>query len=176
MNEKHRYSINFDMHTDKESLKELGEKVGISKSKMYDIIKDHLKENGFEWVQGSGLITKDFISSRKLTDIVISLFEKNIWLGHFTRDIKRTIVDNKTYSYDSMLHHYDEEYKKEYYKDDKNPYKEAYEKTMNDDEKDDLKERAKALVDGLMKNKNTDNKENRYGKKGKDKGNENDGR
>ena len=135
---KHKYAINFDLHTDRESEKELRDKVKISLSKMYDIIENYLVKNGFEWVQGSGYITKEPISSYKLTSVVKNLYNNNIWLGHFTRDIKRTIVDDMTYSYDSMLHHYNEEYKNEYYKDYKNPYKEAYEKTMNDNVKDDL--------------------------------------
>ena len=41
---------------------------------------------------------------------------------------------------------------------------------------DDVKERAKDLVDGLMKDKNIDNSEIKNKRKSKDKGNENDGR
>ena len=115
MNTRNKFSINFDLHTDKESLKELKNNVGISKSKMYDIIEKHLLKNGFEWAQGSGYITKNAISSRKLTNIITELYDNNVWLGHFTRDIKRTIVDNKTYSYDSMITYYDNKYCKKYY-------------------------------------------------------------
>ena len=172
MNNKHRYSLNFDLHTDKESEKELKSKVGISLSRMYDIIEKHLIDNGFEWVQGSGLITKDFISSRKLTDIVVELFDNNIWLGHFTRDIKRTIVDDKTYSYDAILHHYDDEYKDKYY----NKYEKACDEAKNSNVKDDLKERSKAIVESMLKDNDIKVVEKNNKSKGKDKGNENDGR
>ena len=139
---------------------------------MYDIIEKHLIDNGFEWVQGSGLITKDFISSRKLTDIVVELFDNNIWLGHFTRDIKRTIVDDKTYSYDAILHHYDDEYKDKYY----NKYEKACDEAKNRNVKDDLKERAKAIVESMLKDNDIKVVEKNNKSKGKDKGNENDGR
>ena len=124
---KHRYSINFDLHTDKDSEKELKEKINISLSKMYSIIEDYLLNNNFEWVQGSGYITKEEISSKSLTNIITELYDQNIWLGHFTRDIKRTIVDNNTYSYNSMLNHYDAEYKESYY----NKYEKARDEAMN---------------------------------------------
>lgn len=108
---KHKFSINFDLYTDKKSKEELEKNVGISLSQMYEIINKHLLKNGLEWVQGSGYITKEYVSSRQLTNIIIDLYENNIWLGHFTRDIKRTIVDNKTYSYDRIVKLYSREYK-----------------------------------------------------------------
>ena len=116
MNSKHRFSINFDLHTDRDSEKELREKINISLSRMYEIIENHLLANGFEWVQGSGYITKEPISSKNLTLIIRDLFANNIWLGHFTRDIKRTIVDENTYSYSTLAKQFDEEYKNKYYK------------------------------------------------------------
>lgn len=97
---KHKYAINFDLHTGKNSEKELKEYVGISLKRMYEVIKKHLCDNGFEWVQGSGYITKNEITSRRLTTIITELYDDNQWLGYFTRDIKRTIVDDNTYSYD----------------------------------------------------------------------------
>lgn len=169
---KHKFSINFDLHTDKDSEKELSNKVGIKLSKMYDIIKDHLKDNGFEWVQGSGYITKEPISSYKLTSIIKSLYKNNIWLGHFTRDIKRTIVDDMTYSYNSILHHYDDEYKDKYY----NKYEKACDEAKNSNVKDDLKERSKAIVESMLKDNDIKVVEKNNKSKGKDKGNENDGR
>ena len=59
---KYKYSINFDLYTDKNSEKELRNDVSISLSKMYNIIENHLINNGFVWVQGSGYITIDSIS------------------------------------------------------------------------------------------------------------------
>lgn len=107
----HKYSINFDLLADKDSEKELKKYVGISLSRMYAIIKNHLLKNGFDWVQGSGYITKDKILSKDLNDIIRKLFKNNDWLGHFTRDIKRTIVDNNTYSYDSIIKYYSSKFK-----------------------------------------------------------------
>ena len=109
---KHKYSINFDLHTDKESENELKNNVNISLSKMYDIIENHLIKNGFEWVQGSGYITKNPIESSELSRVIRKLYRDNDWLGYFTRDIKRTIVDDETYSYDNMLKYYKEKYRK----------------------------------------------------------------
>ena len=103
---KHKYAINFDLHTNKNSEIELKKYVGISLNKMYKIIKGYLCNNGFEWVQGSGYITKKEITSRMLTKIVTELYDDNQWLGYFTRDIKRTIVDDNTYTYDSMIDYY----------------------------------------------------------------------
>ena len=113
---KHKYAINFDLHTDKESEKELKKYVGISLKKMYEIIKKHLSKNAFEWVQGSGYITKTEISSRKLTTIITELYDENQWLAYFTRDIKRTIVDDNTYSYDLMIDYYSNKFKKDKFK------------------------------------------------------------
>ena len=109
---KHKYSINFDLHTDKGSENELKKNVNISLSKMYDIIENHHIKNGFEWVQGSGYITKNPIESSELSRVIRKLYRDNDWLGYFTRDIKRTIVDDETYSYDNMLKYYKEKYRK----------------------------------------------------------------
>lgn len=108
----HKYSINFDLLTDKESEKELKKYVGIPLSKMYNIIRSHLLKNGFDWVQGSGYITKSKVLSKDLNEVIRRLYKNNDWLGHFTRDIKRTIVDDNTYSYDSIIKYYSSKFKK----------------------------------------------------------------
>lgn len=107
-----KIAINFDLHTSKEYREELKKNVGISLSKMYEIIKGHLIKNGFERVQGSGYITVNKIDSTMLSKIIRTLYKENNWLGYFTRDIKRTIVNDDTYSYDSILQYYKGKYKK----------------------------------------------------------------
>ena len=109
-NSLNNYSINFDLHTDKTSEKELEKNVGIPLSRMYEIIKNHFLNNGFHWVQGSGYITNEPISAKRLNNVIKNLYSNNIWLAHFTRDIKNTIVINNTYSYNKLIKEYDEIY------------------------------------------------------------------
>lgn len=112
-NYKCKYAINFDLHTDKKYKEELYKKVGISLTKMYGIIKKHLIKNGFERVQGSGYITINKIYSSSLSKVIRDLYRENNWLGYFTRDIKRTIVNDETYSYDKILQYYKDKYNKD---------------------------------------------------------------
>lgn len=133
MNKRFRFALNFDLHTDKNSEAELNDYVGISLSKMYNIIREYLTSNNFEWIQGSGYITKNPISSRKLTNIITNLYDNNQWLGHFTKDIKTTKVDELTYSYDSILKYYDNKFYNKYMEND----------SKNEMSVKDLKERFK---------------------------------
>ena len=90
-----RYQVVFDLYTGKEYAKVLKTKYKKSLSSMYNIIKRHFIKNDFSWVEGSTYFSNGEISSRKLNDIIDSLYEKNLWLSYFTRDLKRTIIKVK---------------------------------------------------------------------------------
>ncbi len=167
---KHKYAINFDLHTDKDSEAELRLNVGISLSKMYDIIERHLLNNGFEWVQGSGYITKTSVASSELSKVIRKLYRDNDWLGYFTRDIKRTIVDDDTYSYDSMLKYYKGKYNEKH----KNKFAKATEDIMNSDIEDTLEADCARIVKGMKQNIDL-SQNNDTIDIGKENGNENEG-
>ena len=80
---------------------------------MYGIIKKHLIKNWFERVQGNGYITINKINSSSLSKVIRDLYRENNWLGYFTRDIKRTIVNDETHSYDKILQYYKDKYNKD---------------------------------------------------------------
>lgn len=107
-----RFQVVFDLYTSKEYAKILKTKYKKSLSSMYNIIKRHFIKNDFSWVEGSTYFSNNEISPRKLNDIIDSLYEKNLWLSYFTRDLKRTIIKELSYNYNNVIKDYRNELKK----------------------------------------------------------------
>lgn len=106
---KNNYQIAFDLLTGKEYEKVLKTKYNKSLSSMYSLIKKHLIKNGFEWVEGSTYHTKGEITAKKLNRIIDDLYENNLWLSYFTRDLKRTIIKEVEYNYNNVIKNYQDE-------------------------------------------------------------------
>lgn len=58
----------------------------------YEIIKNHMLKNGFEWLQGSVYVSVKAVSSAKMTNILLSLVENNPWLNLCMRDCRETNI------------------------------------------------------------------------------------
>lgn len=58
----------------------------------YEIIKKHMLNNGFEWLQGSVYVSAKPVSSAKMTNILLSLAENNPWLNMCMRDCRETNI------------------------------------------------------------------------------------
>lgn len=58
----------------------------------YDVIRNYMRNNGFEWLQGSAYVSKESISSLKTEKILKGLISNNQWLHLCMRDCKETEV------------------------------------------------------------------------------------
>lgn len=58
----------------------------------YEVIKNHMSNNGFEWLQGSVYVSTKPVSSAKMTNILLALVEANPWLNLCMRDCRETNV------------------------------------------------------------------------------------
>lgn len=65
---------------------------GESWNNAYDIIKRHMINNGFRWLQGSVYISEQTMTTGKVTRILRSLVKKNPWLNLCMRDCRETNV------------------------------------------------------------------------------------
>ena len=52
----------------------------------YEIIKRHMRENGFDWMQGSVYHSRNPMAAYIVTDVIAELIEKNPWLNLCMRD------------------------------------------------------------------------------------------
>lgn len=58
----------------------------------YEVIKTHMKNNGFSWVQGSAYVSDKAISSTKVAAVLQELVNKNSWLNICMRDCRETNI------------------------------------------------------------------------------------
>ena len=58
----------------------------------YEIIRRHMVNNGFEWLQGSLYISQKAITSSQVTDIIDDLIYKNPWLNVCMRDCREADI------------------------------------------------------------------------------------
>lgn len=58
----------------------------------YEVIKKHMMNNGFEWLQGSVYVSTKSVSSAKMTNILLALAEANPWLNLCMRDCRETNI------------------------------------------------------------------------------------
>lgn len=82
-----RKAINFDIDT-KEYEKFTSKKAPTA----YLEIKGFLKKNGFEHRQGSGYVSKENLSDRKVTAIIIKMTQKLKWTKYCMKEIDATNV------------------------------------------------------------------------------------
>ena len=82
--EKSKKQISFDLDTNE--LKKYYPKGNWREA--YQVIKNHMKKNGFEWQQGSVYVSKKGLSSVKTINIIKSLITQNPWLHKCMRDCK----------------------------------------------------------------------------------------
>lgn len=58
----------------------------------YDVIKHHMLNYGFEWLQGSVYVSKKPMNSMQTTNILLELTEKHPWLNLCMRDCRETNI------------------------------------------------------------------------------------
>ena len=58
----------------------------------YDVIKQHMENNGFKWQQGSVYVSQKPMEPVKVTNILKSLVAKNPWLNVCMRDCRETDI------------------------------------------------------------------------------------
>lgn len=58
----------------------------------YDVIRRHMANNGFDWLQGSVYISQKPITSAEVTDILDELVSKNPWLNICMRDCRESNI------------------------------------------------------------------------------------
>ncbi len=58
----------------------------------YEVIKKHMINNGFEWLQGSVYITKEPVSQTRTSIVLKELVKKNPWLNLCMRDCRETNI------------------------------------------------------------------------------------
>lgn len=58
----------------------------------YDVIKRHMENSGFKWLQGSVYVSEKPMSPVKVTDTLCELVEKNPWLNLCMRDCRETNI------------------------------------------------------------------------------------
>ncbi len=83
-----RKQITFDLDT------KILEKYYPAKSwqNAYEVIKKHMINNGFEWLQGSVYITKNPVSQTRVSIVLKDLVKKNPWLNLCMRDCRETNI------------------------------------------------------------------------------------
>lgn len=72
----------------------------------YDVIKRHMVNNGFDWLQGSVYVSKEAISSVRVTRILRNLAKQNPWLNLCMRDCRETNIGkehSKNYVFDKDM-------------------------------------------------------------------------
>lgn len=86
--------INFDLDT-----KELEKYYPTDnwRNAYYDI-KAFMKENGFEWQQGSSYVSKERLDYTEVKDLIKDLVEENPYLNKCIRDCRMTNVSSRAYS------------------------------------------------------------------------------
>lgn len=58
----------------------------------YDVIRRHMTNNGFNWLQGSVYVSQRPITSAEVTNILDELVAKNPWLNVCMRDCRETNI------------------------------------------------------------------------------------
>lgn len=58
----------------------------------YEIIKRHMTRSGFLWLQGSVYVSKNMMSTGKVTRILRKLVKVNPWLNLCMRDCRETNI------------------------------------------------------------------------------------
>ena len=58
----------------------------------YDVIRRHMTNNGFNWLQGSVYVSQKPITSAEVTNILDDLVAKNPWLNVCMRDCRETNI------------------------------------------------------------------------------------
>lgn len=69
----------------------------------YDTIKRHMLKNGFDWLQGSVYVSRESISSVRMTRILRALIKQNPWPNVCMRDCRETNIGkehSKNYMFD----------------------------------------------------------------------------
>lgn len=69
----------------------------------YDVIKRHMKQNHFSWLQGSVYVSEKNMTSYRVAKILKDLVAKNPWLNRCMRDCRETDIGNahdKNYIFD----------------------------------------------------------------------------
>lgn len=61
----------------------------------YKVIKKYMRDNGFEWQQGSVYVSKNEISTRKVSQILRKMAQHNSWLHKCMRDCKVSNVSRE---------------------------------------------------------------------------------
>ena len=70
----------------------------------YKDIKKHMKDNGFEWQEGSSYISKEVMSWITITDVLSSMASTQPWLKYAMRDCVVADIDvlyNQTHIFKS---------------------------------------------------------------------------
>lgn len=83
-----RKQVAFDLDTDALKIYYPSE----SWNNAYDIIKRHMTNNGFNWLQGSVYVSQKPITSAEVTNILDELVQKNPWLNVCMRDCRETNI------------------------------------------------------------------------------------
>lgn len=58
----------------------------------YDVIRRHMENNGFNWLQGSVYVSEKSMSSYRVAKILADLIAKNPWLNVCMRDCRETNI------------------------------------------------------------------------------------
>ena len=58
----------------------------------YEVIKKHMTNNGFEWLQGSVYVSKEPMEPTTVTLILTLLVKQNPWLNLCMRDCRETNI------------------------------------------------------------------------------------
>lgn len=82
-----RKAINFDIDT-----KKYEEYTGKKSPTAYSEIKTFLKRNGFEHRQGSGYVSKDSLTDRKVLAIIMNMSSQFVWLRYCVKQIDVTNI------------------------------------------------------------------------------------
>jgi len=96
---KGRKQLSFDLDTKQLQLYYPNE----SWNNAYEVIKRHMLNNGFEWLQGSVYVSKKPITSLEVSKILGVLVKNNMWLNVCMRDCRETNIgreNNKSYIFD----------------------------------------------------------------------------
>ena len=68
----------------------------------YEVIKNHMKNNGFHWIQGSVYVSNKPIPTSEVPRILNALITRNPWVNMCMRDCRETIV-GKTHNHTNMF-------------------------------------------------------------------------
>lgn len=59
----------------------------------YEDVKKHMQKNEFEWLQGSGYISKNQITASEINKIIQDLVQKHPWINKCMRDCRVANID-----------------------------------------------------------------------------------